>query len=610
MKYLFDFDEKKTSITKGDETLSSEEIEKVLARVNDAAVFETGLIPVYGTGLLSYRRGFGYEQFVYQIEPQVHTVAWGKYEQDDDKPMYRLAQPWKIIIADFLHGSFVGVRHFYSPVQIYTLDQYLYAINLPNTNTVGYNGTSVGWTCLYQHHDTTQFSFVEKINYFVERESGLSEPYNDFNMSTTDGPRFYLDQKAPAYMYDPIAWEDKTTQEGVDWICDEKVLIPLKIDWKNAPCAQFHDAKGEHYTLRDAMYKPYEPYYPHGIPYDSMLNTFSSNPSSIEAYQNAIVQQQIQTLWRTGRTQQETGNKPKEVSIENLIAKLNKVQIDKIYPKQVHLSDGVLCQCCGKKYPSDTQLHEVVTEIHLGLGEYQTIVKHENEGFLAFDELIANTILDSPTCVRQNWCDLCLKTKATIPYEAIRSNLWVADSQLEYVTHDEHYHFSFLLLECPTCKKKYFYEDYVKHMIVNLAACTTDYMKNIIEYDKMPMSYQLARMYSLLLHGAHVGCTDCLATPVDTSIISVPGMRIRFYIPDFTGSFDDYPHLLQKGSKAELNMVEQTMELQTTYYPITYLNAIQKQICPCGLLSTSSQACATCVGPNGEYENVWAKTLS
>lgn len=266
MKYILDLDQskfvgpiEKLEKIKGDEVLLSEMLPKLASQMP----IETGLMPTSADGVLSIRNGFGYEQIVYQRRPGIYSVKWGYSENDPGAQIYQLAHPWRVIIADFKNGNLLGVRHFYSPDRILNIKQQLYAVNLPNTNTVGYRGTSVGWVCLYHTGNTTNNTLAEKIEYFITRESGFAEPYNDANMSGTDGTRYYKKNKAPEFMWDPVAWQYKSSAEGFEWICDEALLIPIWIKDNDQRAFSHTDQRdnAHPYTLEEAMYGNYSAYY-------------------------------------------------------------------------------------------------------------------------------------------------------------------------------------------------------------------------------------------------------------------------------------------------------------------------------------------------------------
>lgn len=193
---------------------------------------DTGLLPVDGSGILRIQRAAGHEQFSYQVGPGIYSIYWGARERDPNAKMFRLAQPYRVVIADFHNGALVGARHFYSPVPVTWLDAPLYHVNLPNTNCKGYrSGVGVGWACLYHRGDVDAMSKMteaERLRYVIERMSG-TEAYNDGNMHETDGPRFYAEQGKEEFLVDPKAWEAKSATDGYEWILDENLLCPILV---------------------------------------------------------------------------------------------------------------------------------------------------------------------------------------------------------------------------------------------------------------------------------------------------------------------------------------------------------------------------------------------
>lgn len=263
MKYTVDLTEKK--VLGPYETESKDAAAVSLATyvdsVKDKYPFSSGLLPLNGTGILSIQRGFGYEQIIYQLVPAVDIVSWGARESTANKALYNLAVPYRIYIADFKDGGFIGCRHFFSPEPIYSWDQKLYVPNLPNTNCIGYNGTSVGWVCLYHRHDTKAFTLAERIEYFLNRMNGVVEPYNDANMSQTDGVRFYQRQGAPSFMWDAKNWQKKSLEEGFKWTLNPDLYIPFEVSADPENHAQSFADKEPVYTLRRAAYEPYSAHY-------------------------------------------------------------------------------------------------------------------------------------------------------------------------------------------------------------------------------------------------------------------------------------------------------------------------------------------------------------
>jgi hypothetical protein len=246
--------------------------------------FDTGFMSQLNTGLLRYRQIGQFSQVTYQVEPQETLISWGESE-GSSKNLFNLAIPYKIWVADFSKDLLVGLRHFFSPIPAVEIDTTLYHTAFPNTNCKGYQGTSVGWVCLYRTGKDPLVTVSDKIQYAYERESGLSEPYNDNNMSQTDGPRFYKENSINLFKNGEV-WQKRTQEEGLDWVCDASNLIEIRTSQKHH---EKHDSGGSTYTLQAAMEDFYQPYYPsrqsdeETVFYkDSNWNTAQANSSSIE----------------------------------------------------------------------------------------------------------------------------------------------------------------------------------------------------------------------------------------------------------------------------------------------------------------------------------------
>ena len=222
------------------------------------AMFDTGLMPLSGTGVLSIRSAGNHIQITFQHEPQITLINWGASENDPQAKAYNVAQPYRIWIGDLIDGDMFGARMFYSPSPITSPDQPLYHLNLPNTNCQGYRGNSVGWQCLYHNESWSNLPFNEKIVRFAERCSGV-ETYNDANMSETDGPRFYKERKMPSYLWDPSKWQDKTETEGLTWVFNDENWIPILV--KDQDHQDKHYDEGIPLTIQMAMLGDYQAYY-------------------------------------------------------------------------------------------------------------------------------------------------------------------------------------------------------------------------------------------------------------------------------------------------------------------------------------------------------------
>ncbi len=242
--------------------VSDKDIVSFYQKFSNNAAFDTGLLPLDGTGVLAIRAAGNHMQVTVQHKPGLYYVNWGAYEGDKSVKTYSLAQPYRIIIGDFVDGQLLGARMFYSPYPITHPDMLLYHVNLPNINCKGYRGNGVGWICLYLKEDWSNLPLNEKISRFIERCSGV-ETYNDANMSETDGPRFYKDhyqdQKDYDYLWSPDSWQQKSVDHGYEWTLDPNIWIPVKvysIDQQGK-----HDSAGINLTLSGALLGNYQAYY-------------------------------------------------------------------------------------------------------------------------------------------------------------------------------------------------------------------------------------------------------------------------------------------------------------------------------------------------------------
>ena len=245
---------------------------------SETASFDTGLLPLAGTGVLAIRTAGFQTQIVTQHSAGLYHVNWGAYEGDHSAKAYYVAQPYRIVIGDFEHGNLLGARMFYSPVPITSPSNILYHVNLPNINCKGYRGNGVGWICLYHKDDWSSLPFNEKVSRFIERCSGV-ETYNDANMSETDGPRFYAQNNKPTYFTDPAEWQKKSDEDSFEWTLDSSLLIPVLV--QDMDHQEKHYTDGQPLTLAMAMLGNYQAYYTDtNIP--KMYNVISRSDMSLE----------------------------------------------------------------------------------------------------------------------------------------------------------------------------------------------------------------------------------------------------------------------------------------------------------------------------------------
>ena len=232
--------------------------------------FDTGWLNTSASGLLRLQTGGSHMQIVYQHEPGIYPIIWGDSEGDEYAKTLQLAQPWRVVIADFINNgsSFLGARTFYSPEPFYPWTQ-LYHANIPNLNCLGYKGVSVGWLCLYRNDADVPESVQGKINYAVHRASGM-EAYNNSNMPETDGTRFYQAKymrdrgdiaNDRRFLWDPEAWEAKTLREGFEWTLDPDLWIPVKVHPEAVQRYHYEGPESMDLLLEHATDLPYSAYY-------------------------------------------------------------------------------------------------------------------------------------------------------------------------------------------------------------------------------------------------------------------------------------------------------------------------------------------------------------
>jgi len=246
----------------GLDSVTDKDISSFYNNFSNFAHFDTGLLPVTNTGLLTIRSAGNHMQMAFQYEPGMYRINWGKYEADASAKTYYVAQPYRIVIGDFLDGNFLGARMFYTVSPVTHPDVQLYHVNLPNINCRGYRGNGVGWICLYRNHDITSYPINEKLVYLLERCSGV-EAYNDANMSETDGPRFYQSHynfdEAYSRLWDPDQWQATSEQNGYEWTLDPDLWVPVKVAGiDDQGC---HDQNGINFTFKDALLGNYSAYY-------------------------------------------------------------------------------------------------------------------------------------------------------------------------------------------------------------------------------------------------------------------------------------------------------------------------------------------------------------
>jgi hypothetical protein len=248
----------------GIDHLVQKDLRSFYTNLSSFSYINTGLLPVFGSGLLSLRGAGGHYQVAYQHAPNKYLVNWGAYEGDANAKAYLLAQPYRIVIIDIVDKSIYGARHFYSPYPITHMEAQLYHANLPNLNCKGYtNNVGVGWICLYHNTLSSNIEdFSELVRIGLERTSGV-EPYNDQNMSSTDGIRFYKEyynhDSNYEFLWDPSLWQQKTELEGISWTLNPDLWVPIKVISMDNQSHHYRD--GIDFTFRHAILGNYKAYY-------------------------------------------------------------------------------------------------------------------------------------------------------------------------------------------------------------------------------------------------------------------------------------------------------------------------------------------------------------
>ena len=90
--------------------VTDKDVTSFYTNFSSSSYFDTGLLPVDGTGLLSIRKAGNHTQIAYQHAPGKYYINWGSYEGDHEARKYYVAQPYRIVVADLLNGNIYGAR--------------------------------------------------------------------------------------------------------------------------------------------------------------------------------------------------------------------------------------------------------------------------------------------------------------------------------------------------------------------------------------------------------------------------------------------------------------------------------------------------------------------
>jgi hypothetical protein len=449
--------------------ITDKDVTSFYKNISSQALFDTGLMPLNGTGVLSIRSAGNHTQIAYQHAPQMSYINWGKNEGDAHAISYYVAQPYRIWIADLVDGNLYGARMFYSPYPITSSNSILYHINLPNTNCQGYRGNGVGWICLYHTEDWSNLSFNVKIQKLIERCSGI-ETYNDANMSETDGPRFYAKNQKPEYVINPLLWQQKSEQDGIDWTLDPDLWIPVLV--KDIDNQDRHYSDGQPLTFAMALLGTYNSYY-----------NDSYNPKLINAFAREDIEIPVKRIFQIFSTSYNSSSTNQESFNQFQAESLDKEMIASLQLSKPNLftsdesSNTFYCVSCENSYDAD---------------EYNS-VHHDDEMY----------------------CENCF-SEYFVYCENTQKYLHSEDDDLEYIEHEQIYIDSSYadFKECPNCKTNHWVEKNSgkNHSIYNLqfmddsniyvcSCCTTDFLDHL----KEEYSLSLEENYS----NYHQNCSHC-----------------------------------------------------------------------------------------------------
>lgn len=334
--------------------VTQKEIVSFYSNFSQYAAWDTGLLPVEGSGILSLRTAGEYTQFAYQHKPGLYHVNWAAYE-GGNATSYYVAQPYRIIICDMKEGNLLGARMFYSPYPITHPSQQLYHVNLPNINCKGYRGNGVGWICLYQNEDWSHLPLNERIVRFIERCSGV-ETYNDANMSETDGTRFYQEHSKPHYLWNPLHWQDKSAQEGFEWTLSESLWIPVLVQSMDQQDKHVND--GVPLTFADALVGDYQAYYydkQHTKPINAIIRPDKnlSDKEVMSYFTKSYTISQTKTNHLLNNTF-EASNKVKDDSGSSIFTGSSLLHSPETHQSEEEFFE---CSCCGDEYSGEDQLN-------------------------------------------------------------------------------------------------------------------------------------------------------------------------------------------------------------------------------------------------------------
>lgn len=405
---------------------------------SEKSFFDSGLLPVDGSGLLSIRSAGPHTQIGYQHKPGMYYINWGGYEGDPRAAKIYVAQPYRIVIADLYNGNILGARTFYSPIPITYANAPLYHVNLPNINCKGYRGNGVGWICLYHNEDISDYPFNEKVAKILDRCSG-TEAYNDANMSETDGPNIYRSYGKPSYLHDPQEWQNYSEENGFEWTLDPDIWIPVLVNGIDEQ--DRHNKDGVPLTYGMAVTGNYQAYYTDPIK-PKPVNLISRSDLNFD-------EKEIFNWFK----QAYNSSVSERVIKENPFDAAEKVRIaqslaDPVFSKDV---ESYVCECCNTTYTEDDDVPSSV--VYQGKTVCQNCL---DNGDLVFVHHISDYVIDN----------------GSLPI------VWVEDTEQYYLTSIWHQKIS-----CAKCLKAFPYDKesgFTHHGLNLYASASFEYDPNDI----------------------------------------------------------------------------------------------------------------------------------
>lgn len=415
---------------------STRELNSFFKTLSSSSFFDTGILPLDGSGTLMIRQAMGHTQVAFQHAPGVYRVIWGETEGSSDAIHYDLAMPYRIVIGDFVNDEFYGARHFYSMQPITNENQILYHVNLPNLNCQGYgSGNGVGWICLYHNQPSiSHLPLGKRVSHLIERAGG-TEAYNDANMNQTDGPRFYYQEYSKlcagmpeqeklehldgiSYLWDPDNWEYKSKNNNYEWTLDPDLWIPVRVNSL--------DSQSEHCHSEDA------PFYTFGMAVDGKYRAYYNDPHVPKNYQKFIRDdldlprnEDIFTLLRLAFTNTVESEKSEATKTYTpIVPEKNKVSCTTCnilfdMDQLEVLQESLICEACSEKY------YEVCASCDI-LNHYANLSFYK-ENFHCSSCLTLYTCKhcesiydDIENIIEDQWCTYCVESSACSSCSAVK----------------------------------------------------------------------------------------------------------------------------------------------------------------------------------------------